>query len=318
MKDVLGRALARRGIDIAKVKLRPFSTRPFVPKSKAWVKGVVLVGEACGIDQTTGEGIAQAIEMGRIAASHLCEAFRTEQSALRRRTSARCTRRRSGRHLLQSAWLARRVYGRFGHPARRVPSSLGRTREPRRCAGTAARCCRCRRSSDSASASRIRLRARVSSVQFSYRSSSVTISGRIDGELESCRARYPCRPSESGGGGMLETPLCAEGVLVVEEAERARAARALEHGAQVAGHRRLDDEALLGARMDELEAHAVEERAIERVLLLEEAVRRRVAVALVAEDRVADRREVAADLMRAPCSGITRRTECPLATASRR
>jgi menaquinone-9 beta-reductase len=46
VKDVLGRALARRGVDIAKVKLRPFSTRPFVPGSIAWVKGVILVGEA--------------------------------------------------------------------------------------------------------------------------------------------------------------------------------------------------------------------------------------------------------------------------------
>ena len=118
VKDVLGRALARRGIDIGKVKLRPFSTRPFVPRSTAWVKGVVLVGEACGIDQTTGEGIAQAIEMGRIAAAHLAQAFRTGNprfEAYERdvRTST------TGRHLLQSAWLARRVYGKTGEPARR-------------------------------------------------------------------------------------------------------------------------------------------------------------------------------------------------------
>jgi flavin-dependent dehydrogenase len=118
VKDVLGRSLARRGIDIANVKLRPFSTRPFVPKSTAWVPGVVLVGEAFGIDQTTGEGIAQAIDMGRIAARHLSVAFKTGsphfeeyESAVRASTV--------GRHLLQSAWLARRVYGRFKGPARR-------------------------------------------------------------------------------------------------------------------------------------------------------------------------------------------------------
>ena len=117
VKDVLARALARRGIDIAKVKLRPFSTRPFVPRSTAWVKGVVLVGEALGIDQTTGEGIAQAIEMGRIAAHHLAAALRTGSARFEAyerdvRTST------TGRHLLQSAWLARRVYGPVGHPAR--------------------------------------------------------------------------------------------------------------------------------------------------------------------------------------------------------
>jgi flavin-dependent dehydrogenase len=118
VKDILGRALARRGIDIAKVKLRPFSTRPFVRRSTAWVPGVVLVGEACGIDQTTGEGIAQAIDMGRLAARHLAVAIKTHdrrfidyERAVRDSTT--------GRHLLQSAWLARRVYGAFGHPARR-------------------------------------------------------------------------------------------------------------------------------------------------------------------------------------------------------
>jgi flavin-dependent dehydrogenase len=117
-KEVLARALARRGIDIAKVKLRPFSTRPFVPGSTAWLPGVVLVGEACGIDQTTGEGIAQAIDMGRIAAKHLRVALRVGDRRFidyEREVRASTT----GRHLLQSAWLARRVYGRFGHPARR-------------------------------------------------------------------------------------------------------------------------------------------------------------------------------------------------------
>jgi flavin-dependent dehydrogenase len=77
LKDVLARALAKRGVEVASVKLRPFSTRPFVPRSTAWVRGVVLVGEACGIDRTTGEGIAQSIEMGRIAAEHLARATRT-------------------------------------------------------------------------------------------------------------------------------------------------------------------------------------------------------------------------------------------------
>src|SRR6201999_1333174 len=57
-KAVLARALARRGIDIASVKLRPFSTRPYVDDSVAALRNVVLVGEACGIDRTTGEGIA--------------------------------------------------------------------------------------------------------------------------------------------------------------------------------------------------------------------------------------------------------------------
>ncbi len=118
LKDVLARSLARRGIDIEETVLRPFSTRPFVPTSIAWVPGVVLVGEACGIDQTTGEGIAQAIDMARIAAPHLARAcvsgsphFHAYERAVRASTT--------GRHMLQSAWMARRVYGRIGQPARR-------------------------------------------------------------------------------------------------------------------------------------------------------------------------------------------------------
>jgi menaquinone-9 beta-reductase len=119
VKDVLARSLERRGIDIAKVKLRPFSTRPFVPKSVAWVPGVVLVGEACGIDQTTGEGIAQAIDMGRMAAKHLAVAFGTSDPCFETYEAA-VRASITGRHLLQSAWLARRVYctRRFGGPAR--------------------------------------------------------------------------------------------------------------------------------------------------------------------------------------------------------
>lgn len=128
VKAVLARALARRGIDIAKVKLRPFSTRPFVPGSKAWVPGVVLVGEACGIDQTTGEGIAQAIDMGRIAAQHLAMAFETKSPRFEAYERAVRTST-TGRHLLQSAWMARRVYGRVGAPARKylLSSTYART-----------------------------------------------------------------------------------------------------------------------------------------------------------------------------------------------
>lgn len=118
VKDILARALEKRGVDIKKVKLRPFSTRPYVKGSTAWVPGVLLVGEACGIDQTTGEGIAQAIDMGRIAARHVATALTTKSDRFDAYEEAVRTST-TGRHLLQSAWLARRVYGRFGKPARR-------------------------------------------------------------------------------------------------------------------------------------------------------------------------------------------------------
>src|SRR5262249_50187422 len=86
--------------------------------SITWTRGVVLVGEAAGIDQTTGEGIAQAIEMARIAAPHVARALETGARTFHDYARDGVTTT-MGRHLLQSAWLARRVYGRFGEPARR-------------------------------------------------------------------------------------------------------------------------------------------------------------------------------------------------------
>jgi len=128
VKAVLGRALAKRGIDIAKVKLKPFSTRPFVRGTTTWVPGLVFVGEAAGIDHTTGEGIAQAIAMGRIAASHLARGLRTGD----RRFYGYDREVRSsviGRHMLQSATLAKLVYAHVGRPARRYLVRSGYARE---------------------------------------------------------------------------------------------------------------------------------------------------------------------------------------------
>jgi flavin-dependent dehydrogenase len=119
VKRALARALAKRDVDIAKVKLKPFSTRPFVAESTTWLDGVVLVGEAAGIDRTTGEGIAQAIVMGALAARHLARALCSRGSSFE--GYDRDVRDSTiGRHMLQSAWLARRVYGRTGSPARRL------------------------------------------------------------------------------------------------------------------------------------------------------------------------------------------------------
>jgi flavin-dependent dehydrogenase len=118
VKEQLARALAARGIDIARVKLKPFSTRPFVPGSQLAVDGCALVGEAAGIDATTGEGIAQSILFGAIAAHHLAQALRLGASRLDGYV-ADVRRSRVARHLLQSAWLARVVYGPRGATWRR-------------------------------------------------------------------------------------------------------------------------------------------------------------------------------------------------------
>jgi hypothetical protein len=107
-------------------------------------------------------------------------------------------------------------------------------------------------------------------------------------------------------------------VLLLQEAQHGAARGALQGGAQVAGEGRLDEEADAGARVGDLDADQVEEGAVEAVLLLEVAVGGEVAVALVADDRVADGSQVAADLVVRPPSGMTRRMEWPEAMARRR
>jgi flavin-dependent dehydrogenase len=128
VKKMLGRALSARGIDIDAVKLKPFSTRPFVEGSLLALDRLALVGEAAGIDATTGEGIAQAILFGGIAAHHLAQALRLGRGSLE--GYARDVRRaRVGRHLLQSAWLARAVYGARGAAWRRHLAQSDRARD---------------------------------------------------------------------------------------------------------------------------------------------------------------------------------------------
>ncbi len=128
VKAALGEALAARGVDIRAVKLKPFSTRPFVKGSLLALDRLALVGEAAGIDATTGEGIAQAILFGKLAAHHLARALRLGSGDLQ--GYARAVRdSRLGRHLLQSAWLARAVYGERGARWRRFLVRSDRARE---------------------------------------------------------------------------------------------------------------------------------------------------------------------------------------------
>jgi hypothetical protein len=113
VKAALSRALGKRGIDPSAVKLKPFSTRPFVERSRLWLHRLALVGEAAGIDATTGEGIAQAILFGEMAARHLARGLRRDDGDLGGYEDE-VRQSRVARHLLQSAWLARHVYGERG------------------------------------------------------------------------------------------------------------------------------------------------------------------------------------------------------------
>jgi flavin-dependent dehydrogenase len=74
-RDHLERYLAARGMDIARYRVKQYAERGFAPGEPAARPRVLLVGEAAGIDIATGEGIAQAIEYGAIAAPYLTRAI---------------------------------------------------------------------------------------------------------------------------------------------------------------------------------------------------------------------------------------------------
>lgn len=119
LRRALDAKLARRGVDVRAAKPRPYSTRPFVPETTLALPGVALVGEAAGIDRATGEGIAQALVMGALAARALAEALRRRSADLG--SYDRAVRRSTlGRHLLQSAWFARHALGARGAAFRRL------------------------------------------------------------------------------------------------------------------------------------------------------------------------------------------------------
>lgn len=74
-RDRLARYLADRGLDLARYKLKQYAERGFEPGADISRPRVLLAGEAAGIDIATGEGIAQAIEYGSVAARYLADAF---------------------------------------------------------------------------------------------------------------------------------------------------------------------------------------------------------------------------------------------------
>ncbi len=69
--------LDARGLEMRRYRLKPFGERGFDPSDPISRPGVLLVGEAAGIDIATGEGIAQALQFGEVAARYLSTSFRT-------------------------------------------------------------------------------------------------------------------------------------------------------------------------------------------------------------------------------------------------
>ncbi len=72
----LERHLASRGLDIARYRLKPYAERGLDRDEPIARPHLLLVGEAAGIEISTGEGIPQALRFGALAARYLAAAFR--------------------------------------------------------------------------------------------------------------------------------------------------------------------------------------------------------------------------------------------------
>ena len=110
LKRVLGAMLRRRGIDPDAVTYKPFSERGFTPGEEIARPGVMLVGEAAGIDPVTGEGIAQGIVFAEVAAGVIARALESGDLSFQG-YGAEVARTQVARHLAQSHRLAPHVYG---------------------------------------------------------------------------------------------------------------------------------------------------------------------------------------------------------------
>lgn len=110
----MARRLERFGLDLARCKKKRFAERGFAPHEPAARPRALLVGEAAGVDPITGEGIAQAILYGDVAAPYLLS--RLDANALTFEDwPSTLYRTRLGLDMLARHALCRRFFG----PSRR-------------------------------------------------------------------------------------------------------------------------------------------------------------------------------------------------------
>ncbi|MCA9771145.1 MAG: NAD(P)/FAD-dependent oxidoreductase [Myxococcales bacterium] len=116
LRERVVRELERRGYDPAGLPCRSWSARQYRRGQPLSAPGVLLVGDAAGIDPAMGEGISNAIEYGRHAADALHAAFGSGDYAFSGYDRA-VHRSSLGRRLRSLGLSARIVYGGLARPA---------------------------------------------------------------------------------------------------------------------------------------------------------------------------------------------------------
>ena len=76
LKQPLAEEMSRRGFDLDQYELKGHPIRWFEPAHPLSARGVLLVGDAAGVDPLFGEGISMALGYGCVAAKEIGESFR--------------------------------------------------------------------------------------------------------------------------------------------------------------------------------------------------------------------------------------------------
>ncbi len=112
LEAVLAEELQTRGLTLSGHKKKRFAERGYEMHAAYSQEGLLLVGEAAGIDPVTGEGIAQAIQYGAVAGRYL--ARKIAASDLRFEDwSAEVRTTMIGRDLITRTMFLPLIYGRY-------------------------------------------------------------------------------------------------------------------------------------------------------------------------------------------------------------
>ena len=102
------RALAAHGVDPDGQRIVAYPARLYTPDERQTAPGLVLAGDAAGVDPLWGEGIAQSLEYGKLAAERVARAFRRKRFEMDDAPALQGTA--LGRRLRYMDWAASQFY----------------------------------------------------------------------------------------------------------------------------------------------------------------------------------------------------------------
>jgi flavin-dependent dehydrogenase len=112
----------------AQPRIKSFPIRWYDPRDRYAIGGVILAGDAAGVDPLMGEGISYALEHGRLAAAAISRYLNGDNSALNA-YGIELHQGMMGRKLRRLAFAAKRFYGPYHGFYFRLAKSSGRLKQ---------------------------------------------------------------------------------------------------------------------------------------------------------------------------------------------